>query len=238
MSNPTSGPVRPASVRTDALCYTNLMSDPYTRPRAASAALVLIDVQRDTYADDAALPVDGTREAIPAMARLAAAFRERGLPIVHVVRLYRPDGADVDVVRRHAIQQGQRFLLPGSPGSQIAPELLPNAVELEHDSLLDGNFQRAGAREYIMYKPRWGAFYRTNLEQCLRDNGCDTVVVAGCNFPNCPRTTIYEASERDFRVVLVSDAVSGLYERGIEECRRIGVEVADLSATLAWLNGG
>jgi nicotinamidase-related amidase len=89
-----------------------------------------------------------------------------------------------------------------------------------------------------MYKPRWGAFYRTKLERHLRDSGSDTVVFAGCNFPNCPRTSIYEASERDFRTVLVSDAVSGLDGRGIKECRAIGVEVADLSAALVWLSQG
>jgi hypothetical protein len=33
----------------------------------------------------------------------------------------------------------------------------------------------------------------------------------------------------------VSDALSGLDDRGIEECRGIGVDVQDLSATLAWL---
>ena len=46
---------------------------------------------------------------------------------------------------------------------------------------------------------------------------------------------MYEASERDFRIVLVSDAVSGLYDRGVDECRAIGVDVRDLSATLDWL---
>ena len=157
---------------------------------------------------------------------------------MHVVRLYPADGSNFDLVRRHAIQQGARLLVPGSPGSQIAAELLPNAVELDHELLLDGELQQVGAREYVIYKPRWGAFYQTKLEQFLRDNESDTVVFGGCNFPNCPRTAIYEASERDFRVVLVSDAVSGLYDRGIEECRGIGVDVRDLSATLAWLNGG
>ena len=68
-----------------------------------------------------------------------------------------------------------------------------------------------------------GAFYRTPLEEHLRTSGADTVVVCGCNFPNCPRATVYEASERDFRVVLVADAVSGLYERGAEELAGIGV---------------
>lgn len=213
------------------------MSDPYTCPRAGSAALVLIDVQRDTYADGGQLRVEGTREAIPAMARLAAAFRERSLPIVHVVRLYRSDGSNVDLVRRQSVEQGAQLLAPGSAGSQIAPELLPNAVELDHQLLLRGGLQQLGAREHVMYKPRWGAFYQTNLERHLRDSGSDTVVFAGCNFPNCPRASIYQASERDFRVMLVCDAMSGLYERGIEECRRIAIDVRDSSAALAWLGG-
>jgi nicotinamidase-related amidase len=213
-------------------------NDRYTRPVARSAALVLIDVQRDFLdvpGDDAAMPVDGTGAAIPAMAKLATAFRERGLPIVHVVRLYRPDGSNVDLVRRQPIEQGARIATPGSTGSQIAVELLPNVVELDHELLLAGGFQQIGTTEHVMYKPRWGAFYGTNLDRHLRESGVNTLVFAGCNFPNCPRTSIYEASERDYRVVLVSDAVSGLYDRGIAECRGIGVDVRNLSETLDWL---
>ncbi len=212
------------------------MTDPYTRPLPGSAALVLIDVQRDFYADDAPLPIEGTSAAIPAMARLASEFREPALPIVHVVRLYRPDGSNADLVRKLAIEQGARIAVPGSAGSQIAAELLPNAVELDHELLLRGELQQLGPREHVMYKPRWGAFYQTNFERHLRETASDTLVFGGCNFPNCPRTSIYEASERDFRIVLVSDAVSGLDARGIEECRRIGVDVKDLAATLAWLS--
>jgi hypothetical protein len=47
--------------------------------------------------------------------------------------------------------------------------------------------------------------------------------------------SIYEASERDFRIVLVSDALSRLDERGIKECRAIGVDVRNLASTLEWL---
>jgi nicotinamidase-related amidase len=211
------------------------MSDLYTGPVPSSAVLVLIDVQRDFYDEDAALPVAGTRDAIPRMAKLAMAFRQKDLPIVHVIRLYRPDGSNADLVRRRWVEQGARIAAPGSAGSQIAPELLPNPVELDHENLLKGGFQQIGPAEHVMYKPRWGAFYQTNLEEHLRSNGIDTLVFAGCNFPNCPRASIYEASERDFRIVLVSDAISGLYDRGIEECRGIGVDVKDLAATLAWL---
>jgi nicotinamidase-related amidase len=214
------------------------VTDPYTRPLPGTAALVLIDVQRDFYADDAPLPIAGTAAAIPAMARLTTEFRDRALPIVHVVRLYCPDGSNADVVRKQAIEQGARMAVPGSVGSQIAAELLPNAVDLDHELLLGGELQQVGPREHVMYKPRWGAFYKTKLEQHLRDTGSNTTVFAGCNFPNCPRTSIYEASERDFRIVLVSDAVSGLDDRGIKECRAIGVDVRDLSATMAWLRQG
>ncbi len=80
-----------------------------------------------------------------------------------------------------------------------------------------------------MYKPRWGAFYGTRLEDLLRDLAVDTVVLVGCNFPNCPRATLYEASERDFDTVLVSDAVSGTYERGLGEVSAIGAMVMTAS---------
>lgn len=63
------------------------------------------------------------------------------------------------------------------------------------------------------------------------------LVICGCNFPNCLRTTVYEASERDLRVVLVADATSGVYERGLREMRNIGVTVRDTGECLAWLEG-
>lgn len=45
-------------------------------------------------------------------------------------------------------------------------------------------------------------------------------------FSQLPRTSMYEASERDFRLVLAQDAMSGLYERGLQELRGIGVTIA------------
>ena len=126
------------------------MTDPYTQPLAGSAALVLIDVQRDFYSDEAPMRIEGTSAAIPAMARLATEFRDRALPIAHVVRLYRLDGSNADLVRRQAIQRGARMAVPGSAGSQIAPELLSNLVELDHELLLSGELQQIGRREHVV----------------------------------------------------------------------------------------
>jgi nicotinamidase-related amidase len=91
--------------------------------------------------------------------------------------------------------------------------------------LLSGRIQTLESREVVIYKPRWGAFYNTPLEQYLRAEGISTLVLSGCNFPNCPRASIYEASERDFRLVLVEDAISGLYDQGRREMQNIGVAV-------------
>src|SRR5271163_2712454 len=98
-------------------------------------------------------------------------------------------------VRRRSIAQGARIAVPGRADSSIAAELLPNVVELEHESLLAGGIQQVGPAEHVMYKPRWGAFCRTELDRHLREHGSNTIIFAVCNCPNCLRTSIYEASE-------------------------------------------
>src|SRR5207247_7302829 len=116
------------------------------------------------------------------------------------------------------------------------PALVPaRAPRLDTELLLAGGIQRVAPGEAIIYKPRWGAFFQTPLEAHLRALGVSTLVFCGCNFPNCPRASVYEASERDFRLVLVRDAVSGLYERGEHEMRAIGVMLIDADALAARL---
>lgn len=197
--------------------------DPYTSPQLGSVALVTIDVQRDTL-DGQPLEVPGTSAALPQIAQLLEVFRSTGRPIVHVVRIYRADGENVDLCRRTAVEGGAPWLIAGSDGSELAEEILPAGLErLDSELLLGGQLQELGPNEWAIYKPRWGAFYGTRLEDHLRRLGVTTLAFCGCNFPNCPRTSIYEASERDFRVVLVRDALSGLYERGERELEAIGV---------------
>lgn len=201
------------------------MSDLYTAPDFASAALITIDTQRDVL-DGGPLEIPGTSAVLGRISLLLDAFRDAGRPVVHVVRLYERDGSNVDLCRRGAIQNGAHVLAPGEPGSQLAPELLPQAdLALDAEMLLAGGVQVLGPREVAIYKPRWGAFYRTPLEDHLRELEVSTLGFCGCNFPNCPRTSIYEASERDFRVVAARDAISGLYERGGRELTNIGVDL-------------
>ncbi|EKF22582.1 isochorismatase family protein [Mycolicibacterium hassiacum DSM 44199] len=206
---------------------TTVVSGPdYTTPNWAASALVVVDLQRD-FLDGGAAAVPGTSAVVPRVAALTAAFRAAGRPIAHIVRLYRPGGSDVDLPRRRHIEQGGRVVAPGSDGAQIPAEVLPAPVSLDSERLLAGREQTVGAREVVLFKPRWSAFHRTRLEDWLRDQGCDTVVVAGCNLPNCPRATLFDASERDFRAVLVVDAVSQTSPERLADLERIGVRLAD-----------
>jgi nicotinamidase-related amidase len=208
----------------------------YLSPDFGAAALVTIDTQVDTL-DGEALEIRGTSAAVPQIAAIARAFRAAGRPIVHIVRLYESDGSNVDLCRRAAVEAGVPILAPGSRGSQLAPGILaePGSFTLESESLLRGVPQEVGATEVVMYKPRWGAFYETGLEDHLRRHQVSTIVFCGCNFPNCPRTSIYEASERDFRIVLAEDAISGLYDRGREELGNIGVRLMPAAEIIASL---
>ena len=202
-------------------------------PHLASAALLTIDVQMDTL-DGEPLEIPGTSAAVPRMASLCQAFRESGLPIVHIVRIYRADGSNAEPVRKTLVTGSVPVLRAGTPGRLLAPGLAPDpTARLDDELLLSGHAQRLGEREIVMYKPRWGAFFGTTLDAYLGENHVDTVVVAGCNYPNCPRASIYEASERDYRVVLVDDAVSGLYERGRTEMTNIGVTLCQADAVIA-----
>lgn len=200
------------------------VADPYTAPQLDRSALLVIDTQVD-FLDGGSSPIPGTSAVLPVIAGLLAAYRAAHRPVVHVVRLY--DGDDVDLARRTLLSSGAPIVRPGSAGSQIAPELRPaGAPELDAPRLLAGEFQPLGPGEWAMWKPRWGAFHRTRLDEHLRAHEVSTVVLSGCNYPNCPRAAVYGASERDYRVLVAADAVSGVEPGHLDEARRMGVLAA------------
>ena len=67
----------------------------YTEPDLNAAALITIDTQRDTL-DGQPLEIPGTSALLPNVRRLLAAFRAYRRPIVHIVRLYKTDGSNVE----------------------------------------------------------------------------------------------------------------------------------------------
>jgi nicotinamidase-related amidase len=198
----------------------------YTRPDLEKSALITIDTQNDFTLDRSPVHISGTKEAVPNMVKLLDRYRRTDQLIIHVIRLYLKDGSNAELCRKELIESGTSIVRPGTEGAELLDALKPNqSVRLEAEDLLKGEFQQIGKNEYIMYKPRWGAFYQTRLEEFLNNKEINTLVFTGCNYPNCPRMSIYEASERDFRIVLVSDAISKLDQQGQDEMENIGIEL-------------
>ncbi|AOW92297.1 hypothetical protein BFN03_05130 [Rhodococcus sp. WMMA185] len=208
----------------------------HDEPNRESCALITIDVQTDFASRQGPAYIDGTEPLLPAMAKVVHAFRESGKPIVHVVRLYEKDGSNAELCRRELVANSAGIAAPGTEGSQLAVELRPSPdVMMDPERLLRGEFQEVATNEWLMFKPRWGAFFETGLSAHLEQLRVDSLVFVGLNFPNCPRTSIYEATERDFKVVMASDAISRTYDRGLDECRGIGVRVKSSSEICRWI---
>jgi nicotinamidase-related amidase len=199
--------------------------------------LIIIDTQNDFALPNAPASIAGTAEAIPAMKHVLGVYRAAGRPIIHVVRLYKQDGSNADVCRRALIEDGHGIAKPGTDGAEIVTALKLNPSDmLDAEMLLSGTPQTIGSNEFILYKSRWSAFYLTKLDTMLASLRVNTLIIMGCNFPNCPRATIYDASSRDFRLVVVTDAISGLYDKGLDELREIGATLLTSKQVGAWLN--
>lgn len=207
-------------------------------PDRKSVALITVDLQRDFVCQGSPVQSSGVSAALPQILSILAAFRRLERPIFHAVRLYRPDGTNVDLCRRSAVEEGLRVLMPGTLGAELIDAVKPDpAQRLEADALLEGEFQSLRGQESVFYKPRWSAFFGTGLEERLRQAGITTLIVCGCNFPTGGRATIYDASARDFRVVVGADALCDASEEGLRELGRLGVYQMNAASILDWLSG-
>ena len=80
--------------------------------------------------------------------------------------------------------------IAGTPGRQILSDL-----ERAHD-------------EPVIVKKRYSAFFRTDLDGMLAKLQATTLVVAGVNTHACVRTTVIDAYQRDYDVVVAADCVA------------------------------
>ncbi|MGF1592819.1 MAG: isochorismatase family cysteine hydrolase [Kiloniellaceae bacterium] len=208
----------------------------YCVPEKGKAALLCISAQRDFVAPGSPVRACGWKSALPNIARLVDSFRAHGAPVFHSVRLYKPDGSNVDACRRQAVEEGLRILMPGTLGAELIDDLKPNKdVRLDPEVLFAGDFQEIGRNEFVYYRPRWGAFHNTALEERLRSQKITTLVICGFSFSTGGRASIYEASARDFRIVLVPDALCNATEDAVQELGRMGVYLMDTDNCVAWM---
>jgi nicotinamidase-related amidase len=171
------------------------------------AALIIIDMQRDFVEPGGFGETLGNKVAllqaiIPATARLLAAFRAVGLPVIHTRECHRPDLSDCPPAKRErgkpSLRIGDpgpmgRILISGEPGADIIPELYP----------VEG--------EIVLDKPGKGAFYATPLGEHLAERKIRQLVFAGVTTEVCVQTTMREANDRGFECLLATDATESYF---------------------------
>ncbi|BCY13622.1 isochorismatase family protein [Actinoplanes sp. L3-i22] len=151
-------------------------------------ALVVIDLQHSIVTRPVT-PVPAA-DVVARTAELAAAFRERNLPVVLVRVAFAPDGADAPPGRVQAVR----------PPSATPPP--PNAGEIVDEI--------RGANDIIVTKRNWGAFHGTDLDLHLRRRGVTQIVLTGIATSIGVESTARAAHEHGYHVTPASDAMSDL----------------------------
>lgn len=174
-------------------------------------ALLVIDMENAFITPTSPHCIRGAAATIPAVSRAVAFAREQGIPVFFIKRIYRSNGSDVELTRYAGWKEGGRSMTPASTGPHSAQ--VPEAL-------------RPRPGDYTIVKPRWSAFFHTELDLILRRLGVRTVVLTGTTTPNCVRTTAYDANALDYNVVVLSDCCSSQTEEiqrsNLDDMARMG----------------
>ena len=178
------------------------------------AALLVIDLERGFIDESSPLCIRGAAATLPACGQAIAYAREAGVPVFFIHLAYRANGSDVEACRYPGWQAGGKPLAPGStgPGSVETP---PEVTPQEGD--------------YVVLKPRFSAFFHTELDLILRRLGVRTLYLTGTTTPNCIRTTCYDGLSLDYNVGILTDCCSSNSEE-IQQANM--VDMANIGATL------
>lgn len=163
-----------------------------------TSALVVVDMQNDFCAEAgyyarAGADISNFAAVDGPVAGMIDRARRSNVPIVFTRLVYGPErGAMED---RHRIKPrrwsstGER-LKPGSWGADIIDSIAPRPEDL------------------IVDKAGYSAFEDTALEAELRSRGIKTIVLVGLVTYACVLATAFSAFDRDFDVVMATDAVA------------------------------
>ncbi|GIX20505.1 MAG: N-carbamoylsarcosine amidase [Erythrobacter sp.] len=157
-----------------------------------SPALLIVDVVM-AYLDPASpLFMESAAAARDSLARLAAAARAAGVPVVFTNVSYRPDGADGGVFYRKA--PVLKVFTQGSPLGAFPPGLAP----------LPG--------EMVVTKQYPSAFFGTSLAAALGKQGVDTLLIGGYSTSGCVRASALDAMQHGFVPLVVREACADRHQ--------------------------
>lgn len=180
----------------------------------ARTALINVDMQR-CFVEGSPLASPDGLALVERVNSLTAACRQAGILVVHTRVWMRPDRSSLGVMGELV----PPFIV-GLYTAGAEPAELHSALVVEE-------------ADVIVDKPRYGAFFCTDLEPILRSSGIDTVIISGIATNVCCDTTAREAAQRDFRVFFLSDGTATKEMAGVSAQELHGATLASLSMVFA-----
>lgn len=153
--------------------------------------LVVIDMAR-AYFDPRADLYLGSRNCLDSAARVLAAARSAGLPVVHTRVLYAPDGLDGGLFFKKI--RGLEAFVGDTELGRPVPEVAPLPGEL------------------TITKQYASAFFGTILSSHLASLGADSTIIVGVTTSGCVRATAVDALQHGYIPVVVEEAVGDRHQ--------------------------
>jgi nicotinamidase-related amidase len=191
--------------------------------KGTKPAVIAIDLHRGHLDPEVAtmpLPTEKCRPIIDANKRFFNRCRQLGIPVIHLVTLYRNEeeilsnpfwrakNEDPNASRKNVGKHNLHYM----PGVEVIPSLIKDG-----DHIVDT-------------KKRYNCFRATDLEFLLRSMGVDTLLITGVNTNSCVLATSVDACNRDFKVVVVENCVDTMDG---EEAHSAGLKV--ISTAFGWV---
>jgi nicotinamidase-related amidase len=152
--------------------------------KMAKSALLVVDMQKDFTDPQGLVFYPQNRELLPAIAEAVRRCREHGMLIIFTQHRYRRGKQDRN------LNEMRPCCIEGSGGEDLDP-MLPLDPE----------------RDYIIQKRRYSAFFGTDLDLVLHENGIQNLIVEGTKTNCCIRATVTDAHSLGYSVIVPSDAV-------------------------------
>jgi nicotinamidase-related amidase len=166
------------------------MSDTFAPARTA---VVVVDMQNGFCHPDGSLYAPPSGDAIDPVTALVSRAREAGAHVVYTRDVHPPDQFD-DAHYYDEFDRWGEHVVEGTWDAELVEDLDVREADL------------------VVEKHTYDAFYQTQLEGWLRAHGVDDLLVCGTLANVCVLHTAGSAGLRDFKPVLVRDAVGYLEE--------------------------
>lgn len=178
---------------------------------AARTAMLVVDMQNDFAAkggmfERAGIDVNGILAVVPAVKSAIASARALGMPVIYLKMGFKPDLSDAgpatgpNLIKHAPLKVGAAFSAPDGRPSRILVRDTWNT-----DIIAD---LAPEPSDTVLYKTRFSGFYRTRLDEALRQRRIETLLVTGCTTSICVESTVRDAMFRDYRCVVLEDCMA------------------------------